>query len=478
MPLDGATFELVTKGHCLALPLWHADRPHLIANTLLAARQAAPHLASLAEHLLPRLPRRPKASQTIRAITRDRTSAPLLLDAAITCPWIALDSEAIANVIVVDIDHADGPDRVAHLAAAYGLPRPVLVIDPWSGRSHLIAMLRTPVRLGPDDLAAPQKLWQHAGQLLAAAVGGTLLPRGSLVKSPWGQTRYLIGARMRRTPRPAMPVLWQAYQDAATGLMWHTEAGDLRAYELREIVAALADDYVVPGGVGKTFCKRRPEPSARGRNCSLFDQVRWWAYDQAETDTGAITAEAARVNATLATPLPDNEVAATARSIARFMTGRFSPRIGANSRRGRDRQAGAHLTPQGRRALAGQRSGAARAASTDTKIRRALERLRAAGQRITQAAIAAGAGISLRTVKGRWAGLVMVQDGALSGSAPPRGASGPKGHQSEGYKLPSFCPSPLPDLWAKRITHTLPAWLIRTFRPGATLSGVPDGGLC
>jgi hypothetical protein len=424
------------------LPPWHAERPHLLANALLEARLAAPHLAPLAEHVLSRAPRRPLASQTIRALTRDRVAAPLLLDEAVTCPWLALDSDIAVNAIGIDIDHADGPARVEQLARAYGLPRPLLVIDPWSGRSHLIALLRTPVLLRPGDRAGPRNLLVRARRMLAAAVNGTPLPPRALMKSPWGRTEYLIGARHLRGARPAVPALWEAYQNAGSGLLWHTEPGDRHAYELRAIIAALADDFgeAAAPEIRHRFRKQRPQPSARGRNCALFDQLRGWAYDHAETDANALAAEAARINAGFPAPLPASEVAATVRSIARFMATRYRPRTDAASRRGRDHLSGAHLTPQARRALSGQVTAAGRAAATDTKIAAAIADLRTAGARVTQAAVAAGARVSLRTVKSRWHGLGMVQDGALSGDAPPCGAPGPQARPSREMKNPSLLP--------------------------------------
>jgi hypothetical protein len=69
------------------LPRHHRDRPHVLASALAAAKQILPDSAWLADEVLPLMPRRPRASQNLRAITRDPSSSPFLLDEAITLPW-------------------------------------------------------------------------------------------------------------------------------------------------------------------------------------------------------------------------------------------------------------------------------------------------------------------------------------------------------------------------------------------------------
>lgn len=406
-----------------SLAPWHAQRPHLAINAMMQARASASHLAPLIDFLVPWLPRRPLASANIRSVAvRDRYADPMLLDDAVTMPWLAFDGTDARNVIAIDVDHADGPDRTEALAA-YGLPRPTLVIDPWSGRSHAVWRLATPVLTGEGARLGPQKLLHVAGSMLAAAMGGTLMPPRALLKSPWGLLENLQGHRLRRGDVPAMPSLWEAYNASGTSLMWHTVPGDLRPVELREIVAALADDYAaaMPAPV-RRWHKQRGEPSALGRNSALFDLTRWWAYDRIERDGGAIHDEAMRVNATFATPLPANEVAATARSIARFMNTRFGRKASRAARR--DDEAGQGMTPEQKRSLAGRASADAVIARTNDKIMRGIEALRAAGARVTQKALAAVSGMSLRTIASRWA--TVVADIACKALPPIRFLRGPR----------------------------------------------------
>ncbi|GGJ05045.1 primase C-terminal domain-containing protein [Neoroseomonas lacus] len=403
---------------------WNRRRPDLLSAALDRVRRTAPAALGLAHEILPRLPRNVRCSQNHRTSCRARFSFEIGLDIAATIPWVSLDSETRRNALVLDIDHAD----VIELAAA--LPphvRPMLVIDPRSGRSHAIFFLRTPVAMGKDASRKAQWAADYTIRLLAAFFRATPLGHRCLVKNPLGLVSDLAGERLLRGVRPETPAVWDAWKAAGTGLVWHTIPG-AGPVELRDIIAALAEEH---GEEAKEMArerarrerrrKARPEPSALGRNCSLFDLVRWWAYDRDERDGGLILAEAMRVNATFAEPLPAAEVTATAKSIARFMLSRFRPGTGASSTRGRDSTIGAGLTIEARQIVAGRVSAAARAATTDAKIAAAMDRLREGAKRVTQAAVAGEAGVSLRTVKARWIGLtqppVMVQDGVLSGSA-------------------------------------------------------------
>ncbi len=320
-------------------------------------------------------------------------------------------------MLAIDIDHPDGLERVERLAAAYGLPRPTLIVDPWSGRAHALLRLLAPVRVGTGAGFKAQKLLHVAGEMLAAALGGTLLPHQALLKSPWGLTENLIGARLRRTPAPAVPALWDAYEASASPLMWHTVPGDAQAVTLGEVVAALGDDYAdaLPAPV-RRWMRNRGEPSAYGRNCHLFDLTRWWAYDNACRDADAVLAEAERVNAGFADPLPANEVKGVARSIARFMQKRWTGRCDPKPRR--DDDAGKGMTPGEKRALAGRVTAAAVKGKVDAAIATALEAMRAAGQRVTQAALALAAGVSARSVAARWGSLTGPVE-AVAEKAPP-----------------------------------------------------------
>ena len=309
---------------------------------------------------------------------------------------MAFDAERWRNVLPIDIDHPDALER-AGMVAALGLPPPTLMIDPWSGYAHGVMRLARPVYTGDGARPEPMRLFGYAGALVASAMGATLLPRRALLKSPWGRQANLIGTLRRRGPVPGAPLLWEAHRAADNGLLWHTvPAGELRPVQLREIILALADEHGEAAATppARHWCRRHVDPDARGRNCGLFDLVRHWSYARIERDAGAIHAYAERANRETFgdRPLPDREVAAVARSIARFMANRYRPPSTREPRR--DDIGGAGFPPEAKRILSGVRTAADRAERTDAAIAEARDKLLAEGKPVKQIAVAAAAGTS------------------------------------------------------------------------------------
>ena len=399
---------------------WHKRRPDLLHAALASARNAAPLLGDLAERWLPRMPRRPLASQNIRSICRDPSSGTLPLNEAITCPWICPNTREALNALTFDIDHDDAHDCCLELRGMQA-PVPDLVIDPWSGRAHAILWLAAPVRTATSARSKPQELARYAWRLLAVALRAGLMPQMGLIKNPWGCLSALIGKRLRRESKPsAQWVEYQAKSAAGSDLMWTTLPGTGPA-ELRDVVSHLAPGFeldATPQGRPLQFGKNRGVPNTSGRNLELFDRLRWYAYDHHQTSTENLAAEGQRINLEMfATPLPDAEVIQTAGSVGRFMRDHYRPRHTPGTGRGRDRQATAGLPGKARQGFAGRVTAHDRRAKTDCRFLAGVARLRAAGKRVTQAAVAAETGLSLRTVKSRWRQPGMVQDAVLSGNA-------------------------------------------------------------
>ena len=385
------------------------------------AAAAGPHVRAFWEELLPNMSLYPLSSQNLRTHALLRGSAPVRLDEAITCPWIALNSKRRTLALCVDVDHADGPELIARLPT--GCPKPTLVIDPWSGRSHAILPLATPVLTGPGSRKLPIGLAKFAHALLAAALRGTALPFTSLVKCPTGLVGNLTGLRMLRGRVPATPLVWDAYVECHSGLMWVTQLGD-GAAQLNDVVNALLPEHereLPESAACRRWRKKRGEPSARGRNCMVFDLVRWWAYDDCEQDLDKVTAEATRVNGTLSNPLPDAEVNSIARSIAKFMRDKYVPRFGGG-RRGRDREVNQSLDTKGRQELAGRCSAAQRKAATNQRIVSAAVEMRAANEKITQTAVARRLNLCERTVRGHWTSVIKVLETKLARPGPEASA--------------------------------------------------------
>lgn len=379
-----------------SLPSWHKKNPALLANALMRAKEVNPNFKELADSLIPKMPRMVRASQNLRSINIENSSHFMHLENAIDCPWISFDASKSRNCLLFDIDHPDALDLVEDLPPNI---RPTLIFDPYSGRSHGILPLNSPVLKG--GLFGPEILADLSHKLLSQYLQATPLPSGSLIKNPWGRQEWLIGTLARRTPKPATPLLWEAHKTAKNGLLWHTVPGSQGA-ELREIVAHLADEYAeVTSKATKRHFIHRGEPSALGRNCALFDLVRFWAYDNNETDGGNILDKANEINSTLQPPLPFAEVRATARSIGKFMTSRYKPRTKARINKGIMDLEKTDLAIKQKQKLAALRSSDIKADNTDHKIKQALKHFPGT-RKLTQKALSEVSGVSIKTIKRRW----------------------------------------------------------------------------
>ena len=301
----------------------------------------------------------------------------------------------IANAINIDADHDQLVERCEYLKQQFGIPLPVMTLDPWTGFGHASFRLAAPVHIGS---AKATRYLQFAGTLIALALGATLMPRRALIKSPWGLACNLSGERRRRTPEPCW--MWEIHQVSQSPLMWYTHPGDMQAVRLDEIVAALEPAY------GADARRLRPPkqanadrtPSTVGRNCALFDSVRFYCYNHHLSDQSAILDYAAEINATFTQPLGHREVANVAKSIARYM----ATHDGRSRVRGRDYRAGAGLTTAQKQQISGRKTAETRTAKTDNAIATAWLKLAATGKRVTQAALAAASGFCLKTIKTRW----------------------------------------------------------------------------
>ena len=387
------------------------------------ANSVAPFLNALTDFVLPSMPARARTSQNIRSINRDHYSDEMPLVDALTNPWLTLDTPRYRNAICIDVDHPDIYEKL--LSLPRGCPRPHVVFDPWSGRSHAFLMLKSPVLMGEGSALGPQFLFNLAGRLMATALDGTLMPHKGLIKSPWGQTKYLQGQRLKRGPQPESEDFWLAYEEAQTGLMWQTTIGDLKSVELRAILASLADEYPDEMEIHTQarFKRRKCEPSDLGRNCALFDVVRWWCYETAETDACAIQDYAEQINIGFPVPLPPSDVRATARSIARFMRNRYRPRAdGATRNRGRDSRYNSGLDTVEKQRLSALKSAEARTARNIANIDLAVKSLVERKFRVTQSNVAKESGLSERTVRKYWSDEKR-KLGALSDSRAKRSSS-------------------------------------------------------
>jgi hypothetical protein len=318
---------------------------------------------------------------------------------AIDLPWISFDAKGARNVLLFDIDHDRGPELAAELPESI---RPHIVVDPWSGRSAGILVLKTPVLTGAGAKIGPQLLANGCHEQLAKYFEADALPHGSLTKNPFGTLKNIIGVLGRRTPEPSSGILWEAFQEANSGLCWHVIPGAAEV-ELRDILKYFEDDYeqIATDRSKKNFIKKkdRGEPSYIGRNCYVFDLTRFWAYDENETDSNNIYMKAEEINLSMSRPLPNSDIKAISRSIHKFMTTRYRPTRRIN--KGIMDLERTDLDIKQKQKLAALRSSDIKADNSVHKMKQALKHW-PEGQKISQSKMAKATGLGIATIKRHW----------------------------------------------------------------------------
>ena len=293
-----------------------------------------------------RLPHRPYCTDDLGSGVRIRGKA-----AAIKTRYIQANPPAAVCYLVFDVDR----EGAAFAWDDRGLPPPSwAATNPENGHAHLAYAVKTPVVR--TDAARLQPL------RFMAAVQDSMTVQ--LEADP--------GYAMFLTKNPLNP-------------SWRVLAHEGAVYELHQLA-----DYV-----DLSLARKKPRllVSGLGRNCDLFDNLRRRAYREvaAFREGGCYQTwwryilEAARKLNAYAQPLPDSEVQATAKSVAKWVWRRFGH--GAAVDRFRDRQKARQ-----------RRSAAARRGLTSARVVAAVEGLRRAGKRVTVSAVARISGVSRPTI--------------------------------------------------------------------------------
>ena len=196
----------------------------------------------------------------------------------------------IAN-LVLDVDR---PSAI-FAAMDASLPPPSLIVqNPANGHAHLFYALDAPVSAGRNSHQAPQDYFRAIQTAYTEAA-----------RADAGFTHFIA-------KNPLHP-------------HWITYATD-SVYSLAELA-----EHV------KLQPRAKVKPSGLGRNSTLFESLRHWAYSLAaqatsyETLLATVEAQAQAVNATFATALPAPEVKSTSKSVAKFCwinRHRFGQRVG------------------------------------------------------------------------------------------------------------------------------------------------------
>jgi hypothetical protein len=269
--------------------------------------------------------------------------------AAVQCRYIQPNSPFPLGWLVFDIDH---PDAAVRWEGTFIPPPSIIVVNGANGHAHLLYAIKTPVFSTPNH-PRPLRLAAAVQEGMREKLDGDPGYSGLIVKNPLHSDWRVI--------------VWKV------------------VYELDELACRVDLD--------KPKKRPRREELGLGRNCSLFDRLRHWAYRQIAAYKGAanaaewdraVLAQAAELN-DFNLPLHESEVRAIAKSTAKWCWGRFD--IQASNERFSRLQA--HR---------GRKSGIARLAKNEDK-RAAARLMKAQGQNTR--AIAATLGVDQSTVS-RW----------------------------------------------------------------------------
>lgn len=199
---------------------------------------------------------------------------------ALNFDYVGLNQRRVAY-LALDIDEPGA--AIAHEFA--GLPPPTITsITPESGKAHLLYELAAPVSISDYARQKPIALLKHVREQMTIA----LLPAGADAGYAHLMTKNPLSQR------------------------WRVVANDVK-YDFQELLEYLPDR-----------ASRMPAKSTgEGRNCTLFDRLRTWAYPRvaaaraagSERWHAALLAQAESMNTD---GLPYSEVKSTAVSVARW----------------------------------------------------------------------------------------------------------------------------------------------------------------
>ena len=244
--------------------------------TYLDAMGCTPELRTL---IINRFPRRPYCTDSLESGLAIRS-----LDSAIKKSYIQHNPQGWKSVIVVDVDR-----QVINTEwSDAGLPAPTwITINPKNGHAHYAWTIKNPVWAG----GANQRPTRYVEAIIEAY-------RARLNGDP--------GFSNLITKNPISPV-------------WTVESpSNFATYELADL-----SRYVDLKGIKK----KRRDPSAidgLGRNCTLFDEVRDWAYSVVRNFadcadfSDAVYDRTAEMNVNFSSPLSYVEIKGIAKSISKW----------------------------------------------------------------------------------------------------------------------------------------------------------------
>ena len=205
--------------------------------------------------------------------------------------YIEANPQAMSNLLVVDIDHPDALMRAMWNRQEW---QPNAVVEnPANGHAHAVWALAEPVTRTEYARRKPVAYAAAVTEGLRRSVDGDKGYSGLMTKNPTHEQ-------------------WEA--------SWLTD----HLYNLDELNEHLTvADFMPPDSWQRT---KRKKPVGLGRNCTLFETARTWAYREIRHHWGdpsglvdAISLKAHDLNGQFSEPLPIREAEDIARSISRWI---------------------------------------------------------------------------------------------------------------------------------------------------------------
>lgn len=216
------------------------------------------------------------------------------LDSALKSNHIQPNSLTHKYFIILDLDS----DMSVLDWADKGLPAPHLIVRNLdNGRSHMTYILKTSVKNDVTGRQKPIKYFSDVEHGLAVKIGADMNYNGLLTKNPFKSSAYKV----------------LSYESTPYDLDYLNEFVD------KDLVKKQRDEKKK---------KKIEDGFASGRNCTLFENLRLWAYANwhrcHQTELRSNILEQAMVFNTFECQLGTREVETIANSVYRFITRHFS----------------------------------------------------------------------------------------------------------------------------------------------------------
>lgn len=221
-----------------------------------------------------------------------------LRDKALRCRYIEANPEALSNLLVIDIDHPDALmralwDKSDHCGQPHNWLPNAVVENPRNGHAHAVWALAEPITRTEYARRKPLAYAAAVTEGLRRATDGDAGYSGLMTKNPDHNA-------------------WDA--------TWWTD----QLYTLDFLAERLSEIDCLPPKSWRRA--RRKNPVGLGRNCTIFETARTWAYREVRHHFGdpdgleaAIHTRVHELNAEFTEPLPTSEANGIARSISRWI---------------------------------------------------------------------------------------------------------------------------------------------------------------